>query len=805
MRPRPSPSSSFLSLLQARSKSAVLVVCALNACTGSEHIVGPPPAGFATVAAGGTFACGVTARGVGYCWGDNSQGQLGTGTTVWSATPVAVAGGLSFMEISTGGGSGGYSPVSSFACGVAMGGTAYCWGNNTTGGLGDGTTVSHATPVAVKGGLTFKTVSAGAGFACGVTTTGAAYCWGDNGAGQLGTGGTYTSSLVPVPVASGQSFTAVSAGVDFACGVTSVGSAYCWGANAFGQLGTGTTTASATPVAVASGLIFNTVSAGNAFACGIAAGSAAYCWGANGGGQLGIGTTTGPQNCFSVSHPFYCSPTPVAVRGGLTFTSVSAGTVSACGVTTGFAGGTVDCWGDNYSGELGTGTTTASTTPVVVAGGLAVTTVSAGNRFACGIASSDAAYCWGANDFGQIGSGTAATITTPVPVTGGHNFTALSAEDGAACGVAQGGAAYCWGFNGYGQLGTGTTANSAAPVAVTGGLTFSTVSVGGGYTCGLTTGGAAYCWGLNQFAALGANTLNGPEQCATNTGPVSCSTKPVGVVGGLSFTNVSAGKFSACGLVPSGAAYCWGADYYGLLGADSGTALEQCVNAEACSSRPVPVGGGLTFATISVGEYSACGVTTGGAAYCWGGNYYGELGTGTTAYSPKPVAVAGGLTFATVSTEYSFACGVTTSGAAYCWGLNAGGALGDGTTTNSSVPVAVAGGLTFKGVSTGGGFACAVTTSNTDYCWGGNTYGQLGTGTVSVGPTPAPAAVVGGHAFSTLSAAGYSSFFAPPVYPFFTCGLTMSGAAYCWGSNGEGELGTGTPGTPALVPTRVSL
>jgi alpha-tubulin suppressor-like RCC1 family protein len=379
----------------------------------------------------------------------------------------------------------------------------------------------------------------------------------------------------------------------------------------------------------------------------------------------------------------------------------------------------------------------------------------------------------------------------------------VSAEDGSACGLTNSGVVYCWGYNGYGQLGTGTTTNSPTPVAVTGGLVFATLSVGGGFTCGITTSGAAYCWGLNQFAGLGAGILAGPEQCNTTTGPVACSTKPVAVAGGITFTTVSAGKFSACGLTSSGAAYCWGADYYGLLAADSGVALEQCVNAEACSTRPLAVAGGFTFATVSVGEYSACGVTTSGAAYCWGSNFYGQLGNGTTTNSPKPTAVAGGLTFTTISAEYSFACGVTTSGAAYCWGLNWGGELGAGTTTNSAVPVAAAGGLTFKAVSTGGGFACGATTSNIGYCWGANTYGQLGNGTAAASTTPV--GVAGGHAFSALSAAGYSSFFAPPVYPFFACGVTTSGAAYCWGTNAVGELGTGTTGGAVLVPTRVVL
>src|SRR5438552_8343828 len=125
----------------------------------------------------------------------------------------------------------------------------------------------------------------------------------------------------------------------------------------------------------------------------------------------------------------------------------------------------------------------------------------------------------------------------------------------------------------------------------------------------------------------------------------------------------------------------------------------------------LPVTTGLTFAAVSAGGYFACGVTTAGAAYCWGFNGDGELGTGTTTTSPTPVAVTGGLTFATVSAGQSSACGVTTAGAAYCWGHNGNGELGNGTTTNSPTPVAVTGGLTFATVSAGDYYACGVTTA----------------------------------------------------------------------------------------------
>ena len=213
----------------------------------------------------------------------------------------------------------------------------------SAGGLSGATSV----PFAVT--LTFTAVSAGTLYTCGVTTAGAAYCWGFNGSGQLGDG-TATTQLSPVLVAGGVSFAAVSAGDNHTCGVTAAGAAYCWGDNTSGQLGDGTTTNRLTPVLVAGGVSFAAADAGGSHTCGVTAAGAAYCWGQNFYGQLGDGTTTGRSS-------------PGLVAGGVNFAAVSAGDVQTCGVT---AAGAAYCWGNNFYGQLGDGTTIDRLTPVRV-------------------------------------------------------------------------------------------------------------------------------------------------------------------------------------------------------------------------------------------------------------------------------------------------------------------------------------------------------------------------------------------------------------------------------------------------------
>ena len=246
-------------------------------------------------------------------------------------------------------------------------------------------------------------------------------------------------------------------------------------------------------------------------------------------------------------------------------------------------------------------------------------------------------------------------------------------------------------------------------------------------------------------------------------------TSPTAVVGGVVFQAVSAGFRHTCGVSSGGAAYCWGFNISGQLG--DGTTINQ--------TSPVAVLGGLSFATVSSGGGHTCGVTTSGAAYCWGSNFNGELGDGGALRQTSPVAVLGGLTFATVSAGGGHTCGVTTGGAAYCWGYNSSGQLGDGTTTNRTSPVAVLGGLTFATVSAGGVYTCGVTTAGAAYCWGYNVSGQLGDGTIN--PQTTPVAVLGGLTFATVDA-GLAH----------TCGVTTGGTAYCWGLNSSGQIGDGT-------------
>lgn len=366
---------------------------ALDGAASSPFSVTPGSASslsFAQFNSGDDSACGITAAGVAYCWGGDGSMQLGLGTgnsvNVYGPQPVATT--LAFASVSL---------RESFSCGVTLGHVAYCWGDNFYGELANGTLVSSGVPVAVTGGLSFASVSAGGFGACGLTIAGLAYCWGDGEQGELGNGTNPVRDSVPTAVSGGLIFSSLSTGEASTCGVTTAGSAYCWGD---GPLGSASTVTGSLPVRVDGGLTFSGVSVGTNTACGVTTVGAAYCWGFNNAGQLGNGSTV-------------TANVPVAVSGGISFSSVSVGTAFACGVAT---TGAAYCWGNNALGQLGNGSTTNSSVPVAVAGGLSFQSVSAGNLFACGLTTANSLYCWGANSNGQLGNGSATGSNVPVKV-----------------------------------------------------------------------------------------------------------------------------------------------------------------------------------------------------------------------------------------------------------------------------------------------------------------------------------------------------------------------------------------------------
>jgi alpha-tubulin suppressor-like RCC1 family protein len=286
------------------------------------------------ISAGFDATCAVTTDFHAYCWGSNGRGELGDGTTTGRIRPTAVATGLRFRTVAT-----------SFqhTCGLTYpDNRIYCWGWNFDGQLGNRSRTDRLTPVAVATTLTFQQVTAGYYHSCGLANDGRLYCWGANQFGQTGTGLTDYRIFRPTLVAGTRLYRQVDAGRDYTCAATTGFRAFCWGQNFAGQLGNGGTSSSRTPTAVSGGLSLERVTVGPFYACAEATNNGAYCWG---------GFNSSNRN-------------PIAVPTDLRFSQLSVGG-HVCGRT---ADAVAYCWGGGLEGQLGTGSSGNSTTPVPVSG-----------------------------------------------------------------------------------------------------------------------------------------------------------------------------------------------------------------------------------------------------------------------------------------------------------------------------------------------------------------------------------------------------------------------------------------------------
>jgi alpha-tubulin suppressor-like RCC1 family protein len=369
----------------------------------------------------------------------------------------------------------------------------------------------------------------------------------------------------------------------------------------------------------------------------------------------------------------------VIIRGSPSdLVDISAGAQHTCVRT---RGGTVSCWGNNVFGQIGVpstatcgayeyGLTPCVPHPAVVTGTYVLklrtlasfttaNVVRAGGSHTC-ILSSGVAWCWGQNWYGQIGNGATnqANVTAPVPVAGGLSFTGLGAGAGGTCGTSAT-LLYCWGHVGPG---TPTQYSPTLFSWMSGWSDY--INVGNLHACAMLNGGQWACWGDNLRGEIGADPIvwqyfDGPLgnpafAGATNTvagASYTCLDQPNGTVqclgynstgqlGDPNFTGdhtfelqtvggaptpsqlhgVATGQFHACALDPQGAAWCWGSDSQGQLGRGNGVS-------GGISRSPVRVSGGLTFFKLAAGGTHTCGLTTNYRVFCWGDNYFGQLGT----------------------------------------------------------------------------------------------------------------------------------------------------------------------------------
>ena len=347
------------------------------------------------------------------------------------------------------------------------------------------------------------------------------------------------------------------------------------------------------------------ISGGEMHTCAVLPDGTVHCWGDNTYGQLGVAGIT-------------LSTLPVAVTGLSQVQNVSASSYAhTCAL---ISDGTVQCWGDNYYGELGNGTTANSAAAVSVVGLTQAMAVSAGAGFSCVVLQNGNVTCWGYNYKGQLGNGGTTSSTTPVTVQGISGAIGIASGNAHACAVVGDGSVLCWGDNFNGQLGNGsyTVDPNPVPQPVVGLSNAIAITAGEYHTCALHRDNSVSCWGNNSSKQLG-------------NGTGTSSYVPVSVLNISRVVAVSSGAAHTCALVEGGPVQCWGSNNWGQLG--NGTTTSSYVPTATSLSLPA--------IALSAGFLHTCVLLQDGSARCWGRNTYGQIGDGTTTTATLPVAVRG--------------------------------------------------------------------------------------------------------------------------------------------------------------------
>ncbi len=531
-------------------------------------------------------------------------------------------------------------------------------------------------------------------------------------------------------------------------------------------------------------------------------------------------SVTAGQDCSDAnaakSTPLAASPTSISIGGN-----------SVCMVVS----GNVKCWGYNYYGQLGNGTTTESSVPVTVSGISNATSVSVGSSHACAILSDKTIKCWGNGYSGQLGNGNTYSSSTPVTVTGISNATMVNLGSDHTCALLSTGGVKCWGWGAYSQLGNGGTSNSSTPVDVTGISTATQISTGWYSSCARLNDGTVKCWGMNSGGLgdgintqsstpvvvtgittaskvatdgfrgscilLSDNTIKcwGDASMLGNGNSSSQSTPGTSVTGITTAIDVSTHDGGPCALLSNGTVMCWGYNDYGQLG--SGDPISYYSNSPLYQPRTVS---GITTASTLIPGYGPADlagvVLSNGTIRFWGGrSILSQFGGGTD--TTNAASTVYGITTAV---DYMSGgggdygnCAALSNGRVKCWGTNGSGQLGNGVTNDvgSWEPVSV-GIINASKVSVGYGGRCALLTDNTVKCWGS----RYANGLSSESGTPNQ--ISGLTNITKVSTSGGTA-----------CALKNNNTIWCWGyadpwgSGQASKLGNGST-TNTTIPVQVS-
>ena len=650
--------------------------------------------------AGENYNCAIDSNQQLYCWGDNRDRNLATGSIEdIVASPTRVSSNLGWLWIAA---------RKSHLCGIKTDHSLWCWGNNDRGQLGAdiNTVFFQELPLQVGTLNDWLSVSVGEGHTCAIQQDHSLWCWGTDDYGQVGNPDARTPNPVPFQVHPNERWIMVVSGRFFNCAIKTDNSAWCWGANANGQLGNLTLESQSEPVPVTGNQQWQWLTAGPLHICAIDTERGLWCWGDNWSGQLGNGNFTD-------------SIQPIRTDANTEYVMVAAGDFHTCASK---QDQSFLCWGHNSYGQLGSGSNQNHTNEYFLlpqqSGSMASDWVSidVGLDHVCGIRNGGTLWCWGDNSSGQLASGSFVGSALPRLIRNHYNWTQVSSGAYNSCGIKTDGSLFCWGWNFNGQIGNGNffSGGATAPRAIESTPAWQSVTNGDYHTCGIRDDNTAWCWGSNSDGQLGDGSWD-----ADGAADIA-SPNPVNTT--LLWKSLTAGSGHNCGIAMDDMIYCWGWNAYGQLGTGDNT----------LQPLPTPIANNSTWKKIDTKLSHTCAIKSDDTLWCWGYNVAGQLGNGDigdTTNQTIPVAVASTQLFKEVNVGPWNTCATTISDEVFCWGANFYGELADGNRVDQPLPQPVLGNFNSIEVQLGVNFSCLLNNDSSVWCWGYNFYGQVGNGT----------------------------------------------------------------------------
>jgi alpha-tubulin suppressor-like RCC1 family protein len=353
----------------------------------------------------------------------------------------------------------------------------------------------------------------------------------------------------------------------------------------------------------------------------------------------------------------------------------------------------------------------------------------------CGLSQDARVFCWGDNRQGQLGNNSKLEKLIPSEVDTRNlnpeeRFTKITSGSFHTCGLTNLNNVFCWGGDNLGNLGIGTYQDRYVPTALdTRNIPrdehITQLSSGSNHSCAITSKGKTFCWGNNYHGQLKFFREEMSNVPVYTYSPVLSYAKK--------FVALSSGGFHTCGVTTEKEIFCWGDNEFGQLG--------RKILSPARGQYGRVTAGPNTFnageeITMLAGGTHTCGYSNSGIPFCWGENYYGQLGDNSKTSNPNPTKVdlrnlTEGERFTSLSTKYDYNCGLTNIGKAYCWGRNSYGQLGDGSKIDKSIPTPIdtkklASEERFTALFPGIYHTCGITNQGNTFCWGKNNFGQHG-------------------------------------------------------------------------------